>query len=88
MNKILALIAATLTVTLPTGALATLASFVDAPNNSLATEALGSAASQPPCDDPFVAPVCARVNLFGVKSTSQTEAVMSFNRAAGQQKRR
>ena len=56
MNRILAAITAALTVTFSTGASASLASVVDAPNNSLASEALGSVASQPSCDDPFVAP--------------------------------
>lgn len=81
MKKTLAALAATLTISLSTGASAELAFIVDVPNNSVANEALGRAASRPSCDDPFVAQVCARSNLFTAATRFSSETAMSFNQS-------
>ena len=81
MKKILAALAATLTMSLATGVAAMTASISEVPNNSVANEALGRAASRLSCDDPFVAQVCARANLFAIETFSSSQALMGFTQA-------
>jgi len=82
MKKLIANSVAILTFTLSTLASAEIAFVAETPNNSIANEALGRAVSRPSCDDPFVAPVCARNNLFSSQRFFRaSEMVMSFNQA-------